>query len=225
MNLSVREAAQLLSVSEKTIYRWIKQGTLPAYKISESYRFNRAELLDWATSQRIGVTVDAFSEPESRDLPLPTLSEALKTGGIYYRIEGQSREEVLASAADHLRLPEEVDRHHVRRLLINRELFASTASGDGIAIPRPHSPALLNLARSNVTLCFLENPVDFHALDGRPVAMLLIILAANLRAHLHLLSLLGFVLQDQPFRRVLDRRESREQIFAALKASEARIKV
>jgi PTS system nitrogen regulatory IIA component len=55
MDLSVRDSAQLLKVSEKTIYRWVKQGKLPAYRINEQYRFNRAELLEWATSQRLNV--------------------------------------------------------------------------------------------------------------------------------------------------------------------------
>ena len=52
MKLSVRDAAVLLNVTEKTIYRWIKQGVIPAYQINDQYRFNRAELLEWATSAR-----------------------------------------------------------------------------------------------------------------------------------------------------------------------------
>jgi len=32
-----------LSVSEKTVYRWIKQGFLPAYRVNDQYRFNRQE--------------------------------------------------------------------------------------------------------------------------------------------------------------------------------------
>lgn len=53
MGLNVRDSAKLLRVSEKTIYRWVQQGKLPAYPVNEQYRFNRAELLEWATSQRI----------------------------------------------------------------------------------------------------------------------------------------------------------------------------
>jgi PTS system nitrogen regulatory IIA component len=76
-----------------------------------------------------------------------------------------------------------------------------------------------------VSLCFLEKPVDFFALDGRPVEILLLIIAPNLRAHLHLLSRLGFVLRDRKFRSALDQAESRENIFAALAEAEKRIKV
>ena len=80
MDLSVRDSAQLLRVSEKTIYRWVKQGRLPAYRINEQYRFNRAELLEWATSERLNVSADIFVEPDSGG-PVVNLTEALKAGG------------------------------------------------------------------------------------------------------------------------------------------------
>jgi PTS system nitrogen regulatory IIA component len=224
MNLSVKNAAQLLSVSEKTIYRWIKQDILPAFKVNEGYRFNRAELLEWATSRRRGVTAEAFSEPESDALPLPTLHEALESGGIFYRIEGKSREEVLTAAVDHLRLPEGIDRHYLGQVLVAREKLASTAVGGRIAIPHPRSPGLLNIPRSTVTICFLEHPVDFHALDGQAVDILFLIISSSLRAHLQLLSRLGFVLHDAAFRKVLLAQASREKIFSSLTNSERKIK-
>ena len=45
MQLSVKDAAAVLSVSEKTICRWIKQEAIPFYRINEQLRFNRTELL------------------------------------------------------------------------------------------------------------------------------------------------------------------------------------
>ena len=56
MKLLVKDAARLLDVSEKTVYRWIKQGSIPAYRLNEQYRFNRAELLEWATARRISIS-------------------------------------------------------------------------------------------------------------------------------------------------------------------------
>lgn len=223
MNLSVKEASRLLSVSEKTIYRWIKQNILPIYKVNESYRFNRAELLEWATSRRRPVAVEAFSEPESSALSLPTLSAALEAGGIFYRIEGRSVEAVLADAVSHLRLSDGVDRQYLEQMLITREQLTSTAIGERIALPHPRNPGLLNVVGSTVTICFLEHPVDFHALDGQAVDVLLLIITSSLRVHLHLLSRIGFVLHDKEFRRVLLAQESRENIFAALANAEQKM--
>jgi PTS system nitrogen regulatory IIA component len=223
MNLSVKDAARLLSVSEKTIYRWIKQEVVPAYKVHESYRFNRAELLEWATSRRMGVSPEAFAEPEVDSLPLPSLAEAMEAGGVFYRIEGQTREEILADVVAHLRLPEEVDREHLLRVLIAREKLASTGIGEGIAVPHPRNPVLLHVTRPTVTLCFLENPVDFRSLDGRPVQTLFTLISPTLRSHLHLLSLLGYLLKDSSFRQALENQESRETIFTALRNAEERL--
>lgn len=224
MNLSVKDAARLLSVSEKTIYRWIKQEIIPAYRVHEQYRFNRAELLEWATSRRISVAPEAFQELETEPAPLPSLSEALEAGGVFYRLEGKTRDEVLADVVDHLRLPDEVDRPYLLQVLIARERLASTAIGDGIAIPHPRNPVQLNVIRPTVTLGFLEYPVDFQALDGRPVCILFTLITPTLRSHLHLLSKLGFVLKDRRFRKVLEEQGSREEIFAALRSAEGESK-
>ncbi|HTP59702.1 MAG TPA: helix-turn-helix domain-containing protein, partial [Spirochaetia bacterium] len=76
MQIDVKEAARLLGVSEKTVYRWVKQGDLPAYRVNDLYRFNRAELLEWATAKRVGVSPEIFSDG-SADEPLPGLEEAI----------------------------------------------------------------------------------------------------------------------------------------------------
>jgi len=220
MNLSVKDAARLLNVSEKTIYRWIKQEILPVYRVREQYRFNRSEVLEWATSRRINVAPEVFEEPETDALPLPTLSEALETGGIYYRLEGNSRRQVLGRIVQHLRLPEEVDRGYLLKVLIARERLSSTAIGGGIAIPHPRNPVQLHVTRPTVTLAFLENPVDFHALDGEPVQTVLTLITPTLRSHLHLLSLLGFVLRKPSLRRLLDETASREAIFSEVRRVE-----
>lgn len=224
MNLSVKDAARLLSVSEKTIYRWIKQEIVPAYKVHEQYRFNRAELLEWATSRRMGVSAEAFAEPEAESLPLPTLSEALEAGGVFYRIEGRTQNEVLSEVADHLRLPDEVDRNYLRQVLIAREKLASTGIGEGIAIPHPRNSVLLHVTRPTVTLCFLENPVDFKALDGQPVSILFTLISPTVRSHLHLLSRLGFILKYPPLRQALEQQANRETIFSCLRQAEERMK-
>lgn len=217
MNTSVKDAAELLRVSEKTIYRWIKQEVLPVYRVNEQYRFNRAELLEWATSRRMGISPEAFHEPEAAGTPLPRLVESLETGGIVYRLDGNSRETVLTRLVDELRLPEEVDRDYLLKVLNAREQLASTGVGNGIAIPHPRNPVLLHITKPSVTMAFLENPVDFHALDGKPIHTLFCLISPTLRAHLHLLSMLSFALRNPDFRSAIENQASREEIFSILK--------
>jgi len=213
MQLNVRDAARLLSISEKTIYRWINQGNLPAYRVNEQYRFNRAELLEWATARKIRVSPEIFEEPEEASGRPLGLVEALRTGGIFYRLEGQDRESVLRAIVDNLRLPEEVDREFLFRVLLAREALESTGVGDGIAFPHVRNPIVLHVPRPTVTLFFLERPVDFKAIDGKPVFALFTLISPAVRAHLHLLSRLAYFLRDPGFKKVILRQGSREDIL------------
>lgn len=221
MQLTVRDVAQLLTVSEKTVYRWINQGNIPAYRVSEQYRFNRAEILEWATSRRIKVSPDILQEPESAAAALPGLSEALERGGIHYRVGGTDKESVLRAVVDLLHLPDEVDREFLFRVLLAREALGSTAIGDGIAIPHVRNPVVLHVQRPAVTLCFLETPIDFGALDRQPVRILFAMISPTVRAHLHLLSRLAFFLRDPAFKGVLTREGSREEILSAARHLDA----
>jgi nitrogen PTS system EIIA component len=213
MQLTVRDVSKLLSVSEKTVYRWVKQGVLPSYRVNEQYRFNRAELLEWATSRRMNVSAAVFDEPESNGTPIPDLGEALRTGGVFYRLGGTDKESVLRAVVEHLRVPEEVDRVFLLRVLLARENLQSTGIGDGIAIPHVRNPIVLHVPRPTVTLCFLERPIDFGALDGKPVHALFAMVSPTVRAHLHLLSRLAFALHDAGFKKAVVRQASRDEIL------------
>lgn len=44
--LTLKEAADLLRVEPKTLYRLIRQGKIPVHKIGRNYRFNKLELME-----------------------------------------------------------------------------------------------------------------------------------------------------------------------------------
>ena len=213
MELGVKEAASLMNVSEKTIYRWIQSHKLPAFRVNEQYRFNRAELLEWATSQRVNVSVDIFGEPSRNQLPIPGLAEAMKTGGIHYRLGGLDRDSVLKAAIEIMPLPEEVDRAFLLKVLLARELLGSTGIGNGIAIPHVRNPIVMHIPRPMVGLCFLERSIDFGALDGRPVNTLFTLVSPTITAHLNLLSKLAHALRQPGFADVIARQGTREEIL------------
>jgi nitrogen PTS system EIIA component len=214
MKLTVKEAAKLFNVSEKTIYRWVEQKGLPAYRINKQFRFNQSELLEWAAAGRTNITPELLHEPDSSAAPLPDPVHALASGGIYYRVAGKDRDSVLRSVVELLRLPDHVDREFLLQVLLAREALGSTGIGDGIAIPHARNPIVLNVERPTITLCYLENPVDFDALDGQPVNILFTLVNPTVRAHLHLLSRLAFILSNKEFRDVLKRQGSRDEILA-----------
>ena len=221
--LTVRDAAALLNVSEKSVYRWIKQGVLPAYQVDDQYRINRTELLEWATERKLHVSPEIFSEPEREGQPAPTLEQALRVGGVHYLIAGRDKAGVLRAVVGLLELPADVDREFLYEVLLAREALGSTGVGDGIAIPHVRNPIVLHLSRPIVTLCFLEQPIDFGALDGQPVHTLFTLISPTVRGHLHLLSRLAFVLRDPGFAAAVRAKSSPEEIHEALRVAEAAV--
>jgi len=186
---------------------------VPAYRVQDQYRFNRAELLEWATSRRMKVSSEIFREPEAEGQPIPSLLAALEAGGVFYRISGSDKESALNEVVQVLRLPEEVDRAFLLRVLLAREAIGSTAVGEGIAIPHVRNPVVLHVGRPSLTLCFLERPIDYGALDGKPVGALFTIISPTMRAHLRLMSRLSFVLRDSGVRRAVRRQAPRQEIL------------
>ncbi|HKJ02381.1 MAG TPA: helix-turn-helix domain-containing protein, partial [Longimicrobiales bacterium] len=128
MQLSVSDVAELLGVSGKTVYRWVKDGKLPAYRLGQQLRFNRSELLEWATAQRVPVAPQGYEAVDTGGLPV-SFTRALRAGGINYRVGGSDKRAALRAAVETLRLPEHVDREVMLAVLLARESLGSTGIG------------------------------------------------------------------------------------------------
>jgi len=55
--MTLKEVASYLRVTEKTIYRLLRQGKIPAAKVGHQWRFNRASIGEWL--QRSSVAASA----------------------------------------------------------------------------------------------------------------------------------------------------------------------
>jgi PTS system nitrogen regulatory IIA component len=150
--------------------------------------------------------------------PLPGLEQAIRRGGIHYRVPGAAKSEVLAATVDLMRLPRAADRRTLLELLLARENLGSTAIGEGVAFPHARNPDILQVATPSITVCFLEHPVEFGALDGKPVHTLLAIISPTVRAHLHLLSLLSYGLRREEFHSAIFSRAAPAAILASARA-------
>ena len=83
MQLTVRDAARFLGVSEDTPYRWVRRGELPAQPVNDQCRFNRVELLE--SGRRSGDPRLRRDPRGARHAPrgLPRLSEACAPAALH----------------------------------------------------------------------------------------------------------------------------------------------
>jgi excisionase family DNA binding protein len=49
--LTIREVADYLKVTERTLYRLAQEGKIPAFKVGGAWRFRRGDLDRWIQSQ------------------------------------------------------------------------------------------------------------------------------------------------------------------------------
>jgi PTS system nitrogen regulatory IIA component len=220
MQLTVREAASYLSVSEATVRRWIAVRGLPAHRVDDRLHCNAIELWEWALEQGVPVSRRLFDDAQRRPDPAPRLAALLREGGIHRDLEGRSKPEVLAATVRALPLPPEVDRDFLTTVLEAREAMGSTGIGDGIAIPHVRNPILLHVERPFVALCMLAHGVDFDAIDSQPVHTLFVVVSSDVPTHLRILARLGYVLRDETLRRLLRERASSTAILERIEALE-----
>lgn len=191
MQVTIKQAADLLHASESKVYRWIRDAGLPAVLFNEQYRLNRIDLMVWAQAHQIAV-----SPPSAGTAAVADLGAALRRGGIARDVAGGSCAEVVAAAVARLRLPDVVDRALVLEMIAARQAHGATAIGNGIAIPHARYPIVAAVPEPIAGLALLQTPVPFAAApDGRMVTALFVLLTPTIRAHLDLLATLAKALQ------------------------------
>jgi PTS system nitrogen regulatory IIA component len=214
MQLTVRDLARIFKVSEAAVYRWMSEDDLPAEQVHGQYRFNRTEVLEWATLRKREVSPALFQDDGALTSGEPRLDEALQAGGIFHGVEGPDTEAVLRALVGAMPLPEEVDREFLLEIFLSREALGSTGIGGGLAIPHPRYPVVLPVPRPAITLAFLARPIPYGAADGQPVHTLFALVSPTVRAHLRLLARLAFALRDQAFRAAVEAKAPPEAILA-----------
>lgn len=67
MNLSVKNVAELLNVSEKTIYRMVQNETIPCFRVGGQWRFDRREIKSWIEDAKQFSVNTAVKGPSKED--------------------------------------------------------------------------------------------------------------------------------------------------------------
>jgi PTS system nitrogen regulatory IIA component len=219
--LSVREAAEALGVSQKTVYRWIKDGRLPSHRLGGQHFLEKSEVNNLVIREGLGPMPDAAHEAENdEDI---SLHEMLVRGGVFYRIGGATKKDVLRNAMSMIKGVDDSVSDPLFQMFFAREELASTGIGDHIAIPHARGSLVGYVSYPILSLSFLETPIDYGALDGKPVYALFMLISPNVRTHLRILARLSFCLRTPEFKQAVLNQASRETILNILTQTEARL--
>lgn len=221
MELSVTELSKLLNVSPDTIERWIRQGKFPVSRKGSNYRFKLKELESWAKKNNIRLELKEKnsqnnSQKKNDDVAV-CLYKALENGGACHNVNGDDVADVLESALEKIDGVPEDQKITLHSQLMERESALSTGIGKGVAIPHPRQPQTY-LDQPLVSVCFLSNPIDYKALDGKPVSVLFFILCPDLKMHLQILSAISACLKNSSFVDLLNQQPAIDSILDKIKS-------
>ncbi len=223
MNLSVKDVAQLLNVSEKTIYRMIQSETIPCFRVGGQWRFDRREIASWIEDTRTYKTPMSSLESADKDEESISITDFLRRGGIHYNIPGDSKEAAIRAGLEHIKTTiSQIDTKKLFVSIMERESLCSTAVGNGIALPHPDSFGKFT-ASSYIALCRLERPVPFGAMDNEDVDTLFFIFPKSERRFLRIQAKLLRLLRDDEIMKIIKGPADAEKIYNLLSVKEAQI--
>jgi PTS system nitrogen regulatory IIA component len=127
----------------------------------------------------------------------------LQPEAVVSNLDATTKPAVLAELSDRLaRVVPGVDAAILRRILEERELLASTAIGDGIAIPHGKLDSVGHLVG---VLGRAVNGIEFESIDGKPthLVFMLVAPASSTGVHLKALARLSRLFRDPDFRQRL----------------------
>ena len=144
-----------------------------------------------------------------RDMVMPVLAATDKRGIL---------EELAGYMAQH---HPRIDRALLARVLIERESLASTAIGEGVAIPHGKLGSV-----GEIVACLGRAPagVEFDSMDGQPTYLFFVLVApeSSTGAHLKALARISRVFKDPEFRRRLLAAPDAEQMFNVVADEDAK---
>lgn len=227
MDLKIKDVAELLNVSESTIRRWLVDGKIPAYRLGQQYRFNRAEIEDWVIKHKQGNKSfhDSAEQPQGiTGNKQFSLYRALHKGRLIKNMSGDTKQDVIASTVQTIATDLSLDAEVLTELLLDREALQPTALNNGIGIPHTRD-FLLSAHHDVVTVVFPENPLQYGAMDGKPVHTLFFLFACDDKRHLHLLAKIAHLTSLPETIEFLKKKPTKDQFLDYIKNWESQATV
>ncbi len=244
MDLKIKDVAELLSVSETTIRRWLTDGKIPAYRLNHQFRFSRTEIENWVLSCKMGKEKDEFnpfSETKNNLLNLKSdkakklLSQRIGTqayslfrgiykGGVINNVKGKTKEDVIKASVKVIAKSLALDEDVLSELLLDRENLMPTTLNHGIAVPHTRD-FLIPKSHDIVTVVYLNKPIDFGALDGGKVKTLFFLFACEDKRHLHLLAKIAHLTRNKESLNFINQHPGKAHLLNYIKKWEAKLSV
>ena len=143
-----------------------------------------------------------------------TIPELIEGALIVRELTAEAREAALAALLEQAAAAGTLTRRDLaplRKALLEREKKGSTGIGSGVAVPHVKSK---QVKRLSLVLACSQAGIEFHAIDGRPVHVIFLILAPEQEPEAHLLALrwISKLARNADFRRFVLQAQTDSQV-------------
>jgi nitrogen PTS system EIIA component len=176
--MTVSDVARYLSLSEKTIYRMVRE--LPAVRVGGRWRFRLRDLDSWLLRRRN--EAEPLPEPITGAGGEMRLAPYIRTENILLDVPQVRAEPLIISAIERANLdlsesPAKAARERIIASILEREALCSTALNPSVAFPHPREPEKCPLASDQLIIVRASSPVDFLEVHGYRPKLVIILLA------------------------------------------------
>ena len=141
------------------------------------------------------------------------------------QLAAHEKSAVIRELADHLAAhvsgAQKIDREVLAKVLLERERLASTAIGEGVAIPHGKLDAV-----GKLVACVGRAPsgIDFDSMDGRPTHLFFVLVAPenSTGVHLKALARISRLFKDPEFRTRLMKAKDAPEIYKVIADEDAK---
>ena len=143
------------------------------------------------------------------------IADLLSLDGVADALKAASKKQALQELSAIAAAQTAQDERAILDVLLARERLGSTGVGRGVAIPHGK---LAGLAQISAVFARLREPIEFDAVDGRPVDLVCLLLAPESAGsdHLKALALVSRLLRDERVCARLRGADSAEALYAVL---------
>jgi PTS system nitrogen regulatory IIA component len=217
VDLKIKDIAQLLVMPEKEVLKLVKENDIPHQVIQDRVVFNKDKIIEWALGKNMPLNISGnahFEEYQIKSL-LPLLTKQ----SFFYNCSF-SEDQYIEQMTQLASFDKSVDRDVVVQLLKSREQLMSTAIGHGISLPHPRIPLVIGRDKPLIHFFFPNAFLNLHALDGKPVHTLILIISQTTKQHLSLLAHLSHLLSKKEIRQALKARQPYTELLSLIKSLE-----
>ena len=143
------------------------------------------------------------------------ISDIIKKSNVYADLKSGSKRNLLQELAQKAAVETGINERSIFDALLERENLGTTGFGNGTALPHAR---LENLNQIYGFFAKLESPINFEAVDNRPVDLVFMLLSPDSSGadHLTALAQISRLLKDENACEKLRRAKSEDEAYALL---------